>query len=268
MTWSSPVPTGTRSGSNFGPRNGILHAGDDYPPEKRGQQGVPIYAIGDGKVIGVGSGLLKGHSGDRNVLIQHAGGVLSYYGHLASNDVKVGQKVKAGQKIGVMGYRGNTVPSGPDGTHLHLGIIVNGKFVDPSVFLNGKGIKVGKTAPVKASSGGSQPKPKPSEKSKADPKVLAYQKRQNKYGKAGLLEDGINGSKTTAWKKWAKEAQEALSHFRPYVGKVVADGDYGPNFYTQVKNVQKRNGLYPDGMLGNVMAKWMRKNGSSLRNRP
>lgn len=156
MAWSSPVPVGTRIGSNFGPRGSSIHLGDDYPPPKPGQQGVPVYAIGDGVVVGVGANLLKGHSGDRNVLIKHPGNIYSYYGHLNSNSVRLNQSVKGGQQIGVMGYRGNVQPPGPGGTHLHLGIIVNGSFVDPSVWLSGKGITVGKTPPVKASNPGSR----------------------------------------------------------------------------------------------------------------
>jgi len=265
MVWSSPVPAGCRVGSNFGPRGGSFHAGDDYPPPKTGEQNVPVYSIGDGKVIGVGAGLLKGHSGDRNVLIQHAGGVLSYYGHLNSNNVSVGQSVKAGQKIGIMGYRGNVQPAGKNGTHLHMGIIVNGVFVDPSVWLSKKGVVVGKSAPVKQT----QPAKKPSKGStKYSQAVYNYQVRQNKYGNAGLLPDGINGPKTKKWKSWVTQAQRALNHFKPYVGKVVPDGDYGPTFHKQVLNVQKRNGLYQDGFLGNIMAKWMRSHGSKIENRP
>lgn len=265
MTYSSPVPVGSRIGSNFGQRSGGFHAGDDYPPPRTGQQGVPVYAIEDGVVIGDGANLLKGHSGDRNVLIQHAGGVLSYYGHLNTNNVAKGDKVKAGEKIGEMGYRGNVYPPGKNGTHLHLGIIVNGKFVDPSEFLASKRISVGKTKPVtpKASS-----TPTTSSSSTTSAKTKAWQKRQNFYGRAGLLVDGVMGSKSKAWKKWVEETQKAVNNYNGVRGEVVADGDYGPSFNSQVREVQKRNGLHQDGIVGPVMIKWLKAHGSKVSNRP
>src|SRR5699024_8726697 len=83
-----------------------------------------------------------------------------YYGHLASISVKAGQKVRAGQQIGVMGATGNVT-----GIHLHMGVSVNHNrpttrwnsrtnsgWTDPAVWLASKGITPGKTRPVSASS--------------------------------------------------------------------------------------------------------------------
>lgn len=43
-----------------------------------------------------------------------------YLCHLAKRYVKKGQKVKKGDKLGVMGYTGNTYPKGVGGTHTHF----------------------------------------------------------------------------------------------------------------------------------------------------
>lgn len=51
--------------------------------------------------------------------------------HMDSNTVKVGQTVKAGEKIGVMGETGNTT-----GVHTHFILWVNGKNVDPEPYFN------------------------------------------------------------------------------------------------------------------------------------
>lgn len=218
MAWSSPVPVGTRIGSNFGRRGSSIHLGDDYPPPKPGQQGVPVYAIGDGVVVGVGANLLKGHSGDRNVLIKHPGNIYSYYGHLNSNSVRLNQSVKGGQQIGVMGYRGNVVPRGPGGTHLHLGIIVNGSFVDPSVWLSRKGIRVGTTPPVKASAPPKGTTPVPSYKyPNVEVGTGASELKSAWYQLLGAL--GYKGATWTRVQSWLKASGE-------YTGRI--DNDFGP----------------------------------------
>src|SRR5690606_1807186 len=111
---------------------------------------------------------------------------------------------------------------------------------------------------------GSNPKP-----GKGDPKVLAWQKDLNRYAKAGIVEDGIAGKVTQAWETWVLKAQRYLNNYNGVRGKVVRDGHYGPKFAEQVKVVQRRNGLYPDGMIGPVMIRWMRRQGSThMPNRP
>lgn len=151
-TYSSPVPVGCRPTSGFRTKARPDHAGDDFAPPKPGQKGIPIHAVADGTVKSVGNtNGLPGHTG-RYVLIDHgihkdkygADRMQSYSGHLASYSVRAGDKVKAGQVIGEMGETGNA-----SGVHLHLGVLCNGKFIDPSDWLARKGVTIGKTAPVK-----------------------------------------------------------------------------------------------------------------------
>lgn len=154
-TYSSPVQAGCRPTSGFRTKARPDHAGDDFAPPKPRQEDVPIHAVADGTVLSVGVNILAGHTG-RAVLIDHgihqdkygADRMKSYSGHLESYSVRAGQKVKAGQVIGIMGQTGNAT-----GVHLHLGVLCNGKFIDPSDWLARKGITIGKTDPVKPKAG-------------------------------------------------------------------------------------------------------------------
>jgi len=61
--------------------------------------------------------------------IQHGNGYVTIYAHLSSRDVKVGEKVYRGQKIGEVGNTGrSTAP------HLHYEIKYHSKSIDPSQF--------------------------------------------------------------------------------------------------------------------------------------
>ncbi len=64
------------------------------------------------------------------VRINHNNGMETLYAHLASIDVKVGQTVTKGQKIGVMGSTGNST-----GIHLHFEVYENGQLKNPMHYL-------------------------------------------------------------------------------------------------------------------------------------
>ncbi len=64
------------------------------------------------------------------MIIAHAGGLLTLYGHLEAMLVKPGDAVKAGQPIGLLGSTGNST-----GPHCHFEVRVNGTPVDPRPFL-------------------------------------------------------------------------------------------------------------------------------------
>ena len=84
--------------SGYGMRWGSLHAGVDLA----NAIGTPILAVMDGTVIDSGPA-----SGYGNwIRIKHDDGSMSVYGHMETLDVKVGERVKAGQKIAGMGNRG------------------------------------------------------------------------------------------------------------------------------------------------------------------
>jgi murein DD-endopeptidase MepM/ murein hydrolase activator NlpD len=94
--------------------------------------GTPVQAADDGVVVLVGSSIVGGQQvGYGNyVVIAHTDGLATLYGHLALPLVKVGDKVKQGQPIGLEGSTGNST-----GPHCHFELRVDGQFIDPTPFL-------------------------------------------------------------------------------------------------------------------------------------
>jgi murein DD-endopeptidase MepM/ murein hydrolase activator NlpD len=80
--------------------------------------GTPVKAVHGGTVVKAGpNGAGDGSSYGNAIVIKHANGTYSQYAHLSKLNVKAGQKVETGQKIGLSGSTGNS--SGP---HLHFEI--------------------------------------------------------------------------------------------------------------------------------------------------
>ncbi len=78
-------------------------------------EGTPFYAAGDGTVIEAGPMSGFGNA----IMIQHADGTITVYGHEEKYFVQKGEKVKAGQLIGLVGSEGEST-----GYHLHFEIRV------------------------------------------------------------------------------------------------------------------------------------------------
>jgi murein DD-endopeptidase MepM/ murein hydrolase activator NlpD len=68
-----------------------------------------------------------------NLVIVDNGTYQTYYGHLSSVPVEVGDTVAAGQVIGVSGNTGNST-----GPHLHYEVRVDGKQINPTSYVYGK----------------------------------------------------------------------------------------------------------------------------------
>ena len=96
-----------------------FHTGIDMA----GNLDTPILAAGDGVVVSA----LAGSTGYGNhIIIAHAGGILTLYGHLDKVEVQAGDAVHQGQEIGLMGSTGNST-----GPHLHFEVRVQNQPVDP-----------------------------------------------------------------------------------------------------------------------------------------
>lgn len=122
-----PVDGGWVS-SGFGvradPFNGhqAVHEGVDIAS----RMGSPVLAVADGVVT---------HSGEKAgygllVEITHESGLITRYGHTSATLVKVGDRVKKGQEIALVGSSGRST-----GPHLHFEVVRNGSPVNPMRYL-------------------------------------------------------------------------------------------------------------------------------------
>ena len=89
--------------------------------------GTPVYAA-DGGFVSFAGWTDIGYG--RLIVIDHANGYATYYAHLNSFKVTVGQRVQRGQLIGAVGSTGNS--SGP---HLHFEIRYNHSLLNPRLYL-------------------------------------------------------------------------------------------------------------------------------------
>ncbi|NYE57138.1 M23 family metallopeptidase [Carboxydothermus ferrireducens] len=126
--WPLPKQYTTIS-SPFGPRihprtgKPDFHEGIDLPAPK----GTPVYSVADGEVI------FAGWAGDAGQMIKIKDAFNTYhYLHLSKIDVKTGDKVTAGQKIGEVGNTGVSVGAN-GGYHLDIRIKSNidGRWINP-----------------------------------------------------------------------------------------------------------------------------------------
>lgn len=106
--------------SRFGPRWGRMHEGLDYAAA----MGTPIPAQAGGKVT-----QSRYHPTYGNFVEVTSGGVKYRYAHNSKNLVSVGDSVRAGQIIGLVGSTGRST-----GPHVHFEIRTGGRAVDPLTF--------------------------------------------------------------------------------------------------------------------------------------
>ena len=90
--------------------------------------GTPVVAALPGVVVFAG---WNGGYGNQ-VTLDHGGGLSTFYAHLASIAVSLGQMVELGQLLGGVGSTG--LSTGP---HLHFGASMNGGSIDPSGVVSG-----------------------------------------------------------------------------------------------------------------------------------
>ncbi|MEO6136759.1 MAG: M23 family metallopeptidase [Ginsengibacter sp.] len=92
----------------------------------KGPSGAPVKSMAKGKVEFAG---LRGGYGNC-IILKHANGFETLYGHLSKIKVQVGQQVDIGQQIGNIGSTGRST-----GPHLHYEVHRNGDRINPQSFL-------------------------------------------------------------------------------------------------------------------------------------
>lgn len=89
-------------------------------------RGTPIKASAHGKVLAVDDYFFNG----KTIFLEHGNGLITMYCHLERIDVKTGDTVRKGQRIGLSGKTGRAT-----GPHLHWSVVLNGVMVDPELFI-------------------------------------------------------------------------------------------------------------------------------------
>ncbi|TAN59751.1 M23 family metallopeptidase [bacterium] len=114
----------SRFGQRTSPYTGLpqIHKGLDIA----NKVGTPVVASADGIVI---KSAWENNLG-KTVIIRHGYGVTTTYAHLSEIGVRVGQKVKRGQKIAAVGNTGRST-----GPHLHYQVALNGVEVNPDKYI-------------------------------------------------------------------------------------------------------------------------------------
>lgn len=123
-----PLPKAHETTSPFGTRSDpftrglAMHSGLDF----RAPTGTPARTTGHGKVVE--AGWVGGYG--KMVEVDHGFGLTTRYGHLSSVEVSVGDTVKKGDIVGLVGSTGRST-----GPHLHYEVRIDDEATDPLTFL-------------------------------------------------------------------------------------------------------------------------------------
>jgi len=101
-----------------------LHAGIDFSADI----GTEVYVTGDGIIE---SAEMNASGYGKCIVVNHGFGYKTRYAHLSEFKTKVGQTVKRGELIGLVGSTGKST-----GAHLHYEVEMNGKKIDPIHFFH------------------------------------------------------------------------------------------------------------------------------------
>jgi septal ring factor EnvC (AmiA/AmiB activator) len=121
-----PVMGWVTSGFGFrtNPFTGLTQMHEGLDISNRG--GTPVVATAEGIISDTGNDLVHG----KILVISHGFGMTTRYSHLSKVMVRVGQKVKRGDKVAEVGTTGRTT-----GPHLHYEVRLNGIPVNPMRYI-------------------------------------------------------------------------------------------------------------------------------------
>ncbi len=107
---------------------------DPFSGKKAWHEGVDFAGKAGSNIVAVASGVVS-WSGERNgygkmVEVAHGDGVITRYAHNQENLVKVGDMVRRGDVLALMGNSGRST-----GPHVHFEVHKNGRPVDPASYL-------------------------------------------------------------------------------------------------------------------------------------
>jgi murein DD-endopeptidase MepM/ murein hydrolase activator NlpD len=123
IEYATTSPFGTRRTYNGGSYAATsYHSGQDFGAPA----GVPILAPADGVIVLTEPLQVRGNA----IVIDHGHGIFTGYWHLSESKVTVGQAVKRGDVLGLVGTTGLST-----GAHLHWELRIYGIAVDPMQFL-------------------------------------------------------------------------------------------------------------------------------------
>ncbi|MFJ3667928.1 M23 family metallopeptidase [Streptomyces sp. NPDC090106] len=133
-SWQTPV-------ANYWLTAGFAAGGDRWRHRHTGQDfavnsGTPVRSVGPGTVWATTCGDGFGNQ----VLVRHRDGYFTQYAHLSRIDVRKGQRVTAGRRLGLSGATGNVT-----GPHLHFEVRITpylGSAVPPLPWLARHGVRV------------------------------------------------------------------------------------------------------------------------------
>jgi murein DD-endopeptidase MepM/ murein hydrolase activator NlpD len=117
-------PTHGWLSSSMGNRSDPFTGEKDFHPglDISADKGDPVYATADGKVVNAAA---AGNYGNL-VILDHGYGLETRYGHLSAFKVELGQTVKRGDLVGLVGSTGRATSS-----HLHYEVRANGRILNP-----------------------------------------------------------------------------------------------------------------------------------------
>lgn len=134
-TFVSPID-GSYVSTQWHASGGMWSSGSHTGIDFHADSGTAVHAVGLGTVVEAGWGGAYGN----NVVIKHADGTYTQYGHMLKLSVSVGQQVTPGQQIGLSGNSGNS-----SGAHLHFEARTGadyGSDIDPITYLRSHGVTV------------------------------------------------------------------------------------------------------------------------------